>query len=1132
MLSEPGITRTGTPVADRLDGTDLSDSLFGRAGNDTLYGFIGNDILRGDAGNDVLHGGAGEDDLRGGTGDDELYGGSEADALFGNAGDDTIYGDHGDDLIGGGAGADVLYGGGGEDDLRGGDADDELFGGAGNDTIFGDAGNDTIRGDDGDDLIGGGAGQDALSGGDGRDDLRGGEGNDVLYGGDGDDVLFGQEGDDRLDGGGGNDILHGNGGANTFVLGQNGGVDTISDYGALDGVDMSAFFSDFNPAAHDLSDFIAVEQDGNDSRILVDENGSRDGSTDFTLRAIVKNTAADKVSIITGLTDPTPHSSVGQPDPDEVGGEGSGSVSVSTFSQTSPQESPRPGQIELAGDSNLLASNINDFLGINAHIYLNEAPYSNVIQIQESLDYLGLDRVRTGSIHENSLQRLEAVKLLADSGVEFDMLMRKDWFDNGRSFVEDIARLYKDVFSDSPDAIFAIEGLNEAGHPSFDFPEYQEATVEFQEILYDVLRSDSAFDEVDIYSYSVWRGMHSENFSGFSDSSAYADFANAHTYFGSHQLPNQELDHRLDNVDLINPGDPVVITELGYNTLDGNQWTAVGEEAQASLTLNMIFNAYAHGVARVDLYELFDRNSADTSDSEQHFGLFRTDGSPKPAATAIGNLTTILRNDTEPSETNFVDTVEYDLTNGNENTHSTVMYKANGATNIVVWQEAVIWDRNSQSGIDPENVTVTLNLGDAHTRVDVYDPLVGISPIRSYSNTRSIELELTDHPIIVELNGTPPTESENPYPSDLTLSADEFVGSIVQLAKHADEIESIVLTDTPILDVVNTSTMNGLIEDYGNVLGKISHDYAFGVVDGGTYYGFSNRTIFDAEGRNAYTQSVRHDNETVTFTGTSEPNAFVLEASEEFEAGYKTSFRNFSKENGDTIDLSRALDGFTPDDEDINDYVRLSAKSASSTDIRIDADGDGGDFRTVGTIHHASSLSSLDELVNDGTIIVWQDLDAPTGPGQVSDETTSSKTDAPVTAAPMDAPEAAPASATPPSDATVYGSEVAYEPVSDPAIIGETPAPEGQATVTTPEPEPQSEPVSSMVSEILNLIMGVLGLESGEDDGPDTPFTRADAESDDLIDQLSRLVPLLESRFEAAASMLDEHDDDEVDLAA
>lgn len=245
---------------DVLVGGDGHDRLYGAAGFDTLMGGAGDDILDGGAQTDDLHGDAGNDRLIGGDGQDNLFGGGDNDTLEGGTGNDRLFGDEGDDLLlgdshedrlFGGTGNDTLDGGAGFDRLEGEDGDDLLLGGAQADNLFGGQGADTLEGGDGldrlfggadDDLARGGpgddglfgeAGNDTLEGGDGLDRLFGGTGDDRLYGGEGADSLFGGAGFDRLDGGAGNDLLQGDFNADTFVFADGHGIDTITDFDAL-----------------------------------------------------------------------------------------------------------------------------------------------------------------------------------------------------------------------------------------------------------------------------------------------------------------------------------------------------------------------------------------------------------------------------------------------------------------------------------------------------------------------------------------------------------------------------------------------------------------------------------------------------------------------------------------------------------------------------------------------------------------------------------------------------------------------------------------------------------------------------------------------------------------------------------
>lgn len=277
-LSLVGVTVSAFTLGD--------DVLVGDYGGDTIYGdyatsslidvsvslfAFGHDDIDGGDGNDVIYGDAaavgtislapnalrlGEDWILGGEGDDQIYGDPGAAGQVIQLGvtllnfvSDQIHGENGDDIIVGDSAGDLLSAATGGDDL-----------------LFGDAGNDTITGDYtgalsslvatlnfGDDEIEGGAGADMLVGDYrsglgltaanlltfGDDTLLGGEGNDTIYGDTSNLAILGLgAGQDRVVGGGGDDDMWGDfpglltlvGGADTFVIGQSDGADTIHDF--------------------------------------------------------------------------------------------------------------------------------------------------------------------------------------------------------------------------------------------------------------------------------------------------------------------------------------------------------------------------------------------------------------------------------------------------------------------------------------------------------------------------------------------------------------------------------------------------------------------------------------------------------------------------------------------------------------------------------------------------------------------------------------------------------------------------------------------------------------------------------------------------------------------------------------
>jgi Ca2+-binding RTX toxin-like protein len=86
-----GLSLTGTPKDDILQGGDGNDTLYGGAGNDHLYGGKGDDLLNGDdTGKPTEDGTAGTDFLDGGAGNDTLATSWGADTLLGGTGNDIL----------------------------------------------------------------------------------------------------------------------------------------------------------------------------------------------------------------------------------------------------------------------------------------------------------------------------------------------------------------------------------------------------------------------------------------------------------------------------------------------------------------------------------------------------------------------------------------------------------------------------------------------------------------------------------------------------------------------------------------------------------------------------------------------------------------------------------------------------------------------------------------------------------------------------------------------------------------------------------------------------------------------------------------------------------------------------------
>ena len=70
------------------------------------------------------------------------------------------------------------------------------------------------------------------------------------------------------------------------------------------------------------------------------------------------------------------------------------------------------------------------------------------------------------------------------------------------------------------------------------------------------------------------------------------------------------------------------------------------------------------------------------------------------------------------------------------------LQKDSGAFELVVWDERPIGEATD---------TVAVNLGGSHGTVNLYDPTVSSSVIKTLSNVSLVNLTLADHPVIVEV---------------------------------------------------------------------------------------------------------------------------------------------------------------------------------------------------------------------------------------------------------------------------------------------------------------------------------------------------------------------------------------------
>lgn len=176
---------------------------------------------------------------------------------------------------------------------------------------------------------------------------------------------------------------------------------------------------------------------------------------------------------------------------------------------------------------------------------------------------------------------------------------------------------------------------------------------------------------------------------------------------------------------------PRVTTETGLTI-----GPEVTETQHARLLLNMYLAQFKRGWGFTAVYLLRDRSD---EAGNQQFGFYRADYTPRAAAVYLHNMTRILKDKTDPAER--PQPLAYHIQESIPTVHDLLLQKSDGKHYLVVWGE-------KRKGSN----TVTVQFRNKQRQLNIYDPTIGTEIVRVVRNTAIVQLELSDHPLIVEVS--------------------------------------------------------------------------------------------------------------------------------------------------------------------------------------------------------------------------------------------------------------------------------------------------------------------------------------------------------------------------------------------
>jgi hypothetical protein len=390
-------------------------------------------------------------------------------------------------------------------------------------------------------------------------------------------------------------------------------------------------------------------------------------------------------------------------------------------------------------------------LGVNTHLEYTDGTYANYPRVIADLDFIGIHLLRDatpapagGVPYANYITALHAAAL---AGNHFDFIASP-----GQTLATSLNAIESVQLQDSG-SVVAVEGPNEINNaqPSYRGLHQEIAARVFQRDLFAAVRASASISHAPVYLYTGGTALSAAQVMTM------ADATNQHPYPVQSNQPGQHIENAFAGMFGRGPYRKV-ITEIGYYSQPGNPaGGGVDETVQAKGTLNLLFDAFAQGIETTYLYQLLSAYPNAKTNTDTAFGLFRLDNTPRPAALALHALTTILADAPRAAGTKSsaaaVPRVVIKAIRGLPTIgHHLLLQKRPGVYDLVVWSEPAFWDNNEHRAILVPPTKVAVELGATARTVKVFDPLLGPTAIASKTSTSLVAIEITDHPVVVEID--------------------------------------------------------------------------------------------------------------------------------------------------------------------------------------------------------------------------------------------------------------------------------------------------------------------------------------------------------------------------------------------
>ncbi|MEO1404368.1 MAG: hypothetical protein AAFV72_24390 [Cyanobacteria bacterium J06635_1] len=397
-----------------------------------------------------------------------------------------------------------------------------------------------------------------------------------------------------------------------------------------------------------------------------------------------------------------------------------------------------PGQSQSLSETARPASAFIDSVGVVVHLNRTNSAYANFDNIiKPRLQELGIHHIRDGVKRRDRTTQQKLVDLAA-VGIKSILVMDPRDQPNASEAV--------DIVKAIPTAVEAVEGPNEWdvwGDLTYQGQPFPEGVRRFQSELYGAIKGDSATAALDVLSPTVAFWNKASQLGAVD-----CDYGAMHSYPGGNP-PTTDLNRRwLPAAALICPDKPVIATESGWHNAIASTTgqPGVSEAAAGKYVPRLCLEYFNRDIRRVYLNELI--NKWNNNNKEGNFGLLHQDGSPKPAFVALKNLMALLQDGAGEFSPG---TLSYTMAGDTANVHHTLLQKQDGRFYLMLWQEVPSFDLANKRDISVSPQAITIRLDTTMRVGNLYRPLESTAAVAQYKSPRSLEVDVSDAPLVIEL---------------------------------------------------------------------------------------------------------------------------------------------------------------------------------------------------------------------------------------------------------------------------------------------------------------------------------------------------------------------------------------------